>query len=104
MVIGVFCYTKEIKTFLKTGETIAPPSLEDRIQACVEHLEHSIVWKGEKLGVIEMRRHYTNYFRGLPNVKSYRSRLVTEDNWQNVMEVLNEMKIHYQNMPIEVMA
>lgn len=67
---------REVKHFLATGEKLAPPTLDERIEACRDHLMTSIEWKGNNLGMLEMRRHYGNYFRGLPGVKEYRKVLV----------------------------
>ena len=82
---------REIKHFLETGEELAAPTIEERVSVCRAHLEKSIAWKGEVLGVLEMRRHYTNYFKGLPNVKHYRNLLVTEKEPQALFDVLNEI-------------
>ena len=75
--IGYPWIFNEIKHFVKTGEKLAPPTIAERAAACREHFEFSIKWKGEKLGVLEMRRHYTNYFKGIPNFKDDRMELVT---------------------------
>ncbi|MCB0552047.1 MAG: tRNA dihydrouridine synthase DusB, partial [Phaeodactylibacter sp.] len=77
--IGYPWIFREIKHYLETGELLPPPTIQERVSAAKEHLRRSIEWKGEKMGVLEMRRHYTNYFRGLPGIKEYRSRLVTEE-------------------------
>ncbi len=82
---------REIRHFLETGEELAAPTIEERVSVCRAHLEKSIAWKGEVLGVLEMRRHYTNYFKGLPNVKHYRNLLVTEKEPQAGFDVLNEI-------------
>ncbi|HPE98608.1 MAG: tRNA dihydrouridine synthase DusB [Chitinophagales bacterium] len=82
---------REIRHFLETGEELAAPTIEERVSVCRAHLEKSIAWKGEVLGVLEMRRHYTNYFKGLPNVKHYRNLLVTEKEPQALFDVLNEI-------------
>jgi tRNA-dihydrouridine synthase B len=89
--IGYPWIFKEIKHFLETGEHLAGPSLAERVAVAKEHLRFSVEWKGEKLGIFEMRRHYTNYFRGLPNFKPYRSRLVESDSYDEVMATLNEV-------------
>ncbi len=67
----------EIKHYLKTGEELPPPTIEEKIKTCRQHLLKSIEWKGERLGILEMRRHYGNYLRGLHSIKSYRQKLVT---------------------------
>ncbi len=86
---------REIKHYVKTGETLPPPTIEERINAAKQHLSHSIEWKGKTLGVLEMRRHYTNYFRGYPNIKTYRSKLVTESEPEVLFEILDEIGIRY---------
>ncbi len=68
----------EIKHYFSTGEHLAPPTVTDRVEAARAHLVHSLEWKGERLGVVEMRRHYANYFRGLSHFKEHRLKLVTE--------------------------
>lgn len=68
----------EIKHYFATGEHLAPPTVANRVEAARAHLVHSLEWKGERLGVVEMRRHYANYFRGLPRFKEHRLALVTE--------------------------
>ncbi|MCB0704593.1 MAG: tRNA dihydrouridine synthase DusB [Saprospiraceae bacterium] len=86
---------REIKHFLETGEILEPPTVAERVAAARQHLQHSLEWKGIKLGIVEMRRHYGNYFRGFPNIKPYRSRLVTEDEPANVFAVLEEIEAIY---------
>jgi len=82
---------REIKHFFATGEILPPPTVEERVAAARQHLTHSIAWKGPKLGILEMRRHYTNYFRGFRNIKSYRMRLVTQNDPAEVFAVLDEI-------------
>lgn len=89
--IGYPWIFKEIKHYLATGQNLAPPSLSERIRVCSAHVAHSVRWKGEKLGILEMRRHYANYLRGIPNVKAYRMRLVTVDNVAGINEILEEL-------------
>jgi tRNA-dihydrouridine synthase B len=87
----------EIKHFLATGEKLAAPGLEARIAVAKKHLDFSVEWKGEKLGILEMRRHYTNYFRGMPNFKQYRSEMVTAETYEHVCEVLNQVADAYSD-------
>ena len=75
--IGYPWIFREIKHYFKTQELLPPPTIAERVEACKSHFEFSLRWKGEKLGVLEMRRHYTNYFKGIPNFKPYRMELVT---------------------------
>lgn len=81
----------EIKHYFKTGELLPPPNLKDRIDTCKLHFEESLKWKGDRLGILEMRRHYANYFKGLPHFKPYRMRLVTADSRNEILDILNEL-------------
>ena len=93
--IGYPWIFREIKHYFATGEPLDPPTIQERVAAAKEHLEKSIVWKGEKLGIVEMRRHYTNYFRGMRGVKAYRSQLVTADEAAQVFDLLDEVEQVY---------
>ena len=90
--IGYPWIFREIKHYFATGELLPPPETADRVDAAREHLRRSIEWKGEKLGVVEMRRHYTNYFRGYPNIKEYRKLLVTEHSPEVLFSILDEIE------------
>ena len=81
----------QIKTYLNTGEIMEKPSIKERISILKKHLNFSIEWKGEKLGLVEMRRHYSNYFRGVENFKEYRMKLVLSESYSNSIEILNEI-------------
>jgi tRNA-dihydrouridine synthase B len=83
---------REIKHYMATGELLPPPTTHERVSAAREHLRRSIEWKGPKLGVLEMRRHYTNYFRGYPGIKPFRARLVTEDEPAALFGILDEIE------------
>ncbi len=89
--IGYPWIFNEIKHFMATGEHLAPPTIEQRINVAKRHLEMSIKWKGEKLGVVEMRRHYANYFKGIPHLKEFRIKLVTENNPEILFHTLDEI-------------
>lgn len=91
--IGYPWIFNEIKHFLKTGQHLAPPSMKDRIETCQEHLRFSLKWKGPILGVVETRRHYTNYFKHIPNFKDYRMRLVTAKEPQELFDILDEVSM-----------
>ena len=96
--IGYPWIFKEIKHYFATGERLAPPSVSDRVDAVRKHLRRSLEWKGERVGVVEMRTHYTNYFRGLPHVKPYRMKLVTEYAPSVLFEILDEMEAYYNQL------
>ncbi len=98
--IGYPWIFRDIKSYLRDGIVPPPPDIEERVEVARRHLLKSIEWKGEKLGIVEMRRHYTNYFRELPGVKEFRARLVTEMDSQSVLGILDEMKEHYLEMPV----
>lgn len=86
---------REIKHYFRTSEILPPPTAAERVDAARQHLRRSIQWKGEKLGILEMRRHYTNYFRGFENIKTYRSLLVTLDQPDDLFGVLDEIEEKY---------
>ena len=89
--IGNPWFFNQVKHFLKTGNHLMAPSLEEKVNAARRHLQMAIDWKGETLGVLETRRHYTNYFKGIPNFKPLRTRMVTSDESAAVFEVLDEI-------------
>ena len=89
--IGNPWFFNEVKHFLQTGTHLAPPRLEQKVSAARRHLEMAIDWKGETLGVLETRRHYTNYFKGIQNFKPLRTRMVTSNKAEGVFEVLDEI-------------
>ncbi|MFD2966987.1 tRNA dihydrouridine synthase DusB [Sphingobacterium bambusae] len=89
--IGYPWIFREIKHFFQTGERLEGPTIAERVEVCKTHLTKSIEWKGEKTGIFEMRRHYANYFKGIPNFKEYRMQLVGLQNHQEILEVLEEI-------------
>lgn len=93
--IGYPWIFREVKHFMQTGELLAPPTLEERIEACTTHLLKSIEWKGEKTGIFEMRRHYTNYFKGFENFKNYRNTLVNLESVPEILATLEEIRDVY---------
>jgi len=93
--IGYPWIFREVKHYLETGEQLALPTIEERVDAAKTHLLKSIEWKGEKLGILEMRRHYTNYFRGLPNIKPHRLKMVTIDDKEELLSIINNVAVEY---------
>ncbi len=93
--IGYPWIFREIKHYVATGSLLACPTLEERLKACLQHFHHSIQWKGEKLGLFEMRRHYAPYFKGLPDFKPYRNRLVQANSPAEVEATLQEVAEKY---------
>lgn len=86
--IGYPWIFREIKHYLKTGQKLAPPTIEERISVCRKHLDFSVQWKGEKLGILEMRRHYAQYLKGLSHLKEYRMKLVNTLDYQEIIDTL----------------
>ncbi|SMG21482.1 putative TIM-barrel protein, nifR3 family [Marivirga sericea] len=99
--IGYPWIFNEIKHYFETGKVLPPPNLDDRVETAKKHLKFSVEWKGEKLGIFEMRRHYTNYFRGIPHFKPYRTRLVEGENYQAVLDTLDEINEVFADQMME---
>ena len=95
--IGYPWVFNEIKHYLKTGTHLAPPTMKDRVEAAKKHLSLSVKWKGEGLGVVEMRRHYNNYFKGIPHFKEHRMALVTEMDSQAIFQQLDSIAETYED-------
>ena len=105
--IGYPWIFNEIKHFLKKGEHLPSPTIEDRVEVCKKHLQKSVEWKGPVVGIFEMRRHYANYLKGMPNIKEYRYKLVTLKTEVEICEVLEEIIQKYsgyafEKLPIEL--
>lgn len=86
----------QIKHYAATGNYLAPPSMDEIISTVKKHLQFSIEWKGDKTGVYEMRRHYSNYFKGLDNFKPYRKLLVRLEEHQALFDLLDEVGAKFQ--------
>jgi len=99
--IGYPWIFREIKHYIATGQLLPFPTLEERVEVARKHLRKSLEWKGPIVGINEMRRHYANYLKGLPNIKEYRNKLVTLKTIEEVEAVLDEVKIHYHGFEIE---
>lgn len=95
--IGYPWIFNEIKHFFATGKHLPAPTIEQRVKAAKDHLTWSMEWKGEKLGIVEMRRHYANYFKGIPNFKDYRTVMVTSNNPDEIFDAFNEVLQVYAN-------
>ena len=95
---------RDIKHYFKTGEILPAPGISERVEAARKHLTMSIDWKGEHLGVVEMRRHYANYFRGYRGIKQYRSKLVTEYDPSVLLSILDEIEQVYTRYELEEVA
>lgn len=95
--IGYPWIFREIKHYMATGVLLPPPDIKERVSACKKHLYGSVSWKGNKLGILEMRRHYANYLKGLSHVKEYRHRLVSTEDLSEIEAILDEVEAHYSN-------
>jgi tRNA-dihydrouridine synthase B len=105
--IGYPWIFREIKSYIQNQTLLPPPTLAERVEVCRTHLQKSVEWKGPIVGINEMRRHYTNYLKGLPGIKEFRYRLVTLTSPEAIDEVLNEITEHYKDyqfphIPIEI--
>lgn len=98
--IGYPWIFNEIKHYLNTGTHLAPPTIADRVTVCKEHLDFSMRWKSNHAGIVEMRRHYTNYFKALPHFKEYRLKLVTTYSYDEIISILNEINSKYSEMEV----
>ena len=95
--IGYPWIFREIKHFMKTGEHLPLPTVLERVEICKKHLYQSVAWKGEIVGILEMRRHYTNYLKGLPHIKEFRQQLVTYNTLAEIEEVLDAVVLQYKD-------
>lgn len=96
--IGYPWIFNEIKHFFNTGEKLPEPTVKERVAVAKKHLGFSLEWKGTIKGIFEMRRHYTNYFRGFPDFKPYRIRLVDSQDPAELFEVLDQIEEQYSNL------
>ena len=94
---GLDWFFNEVKHYFKTGEYLAKPSIAQRVEMARRHLQMAIDWKGPVLGVFETRRHYTNYFKGIPHFKEYRMKMVTSDDAKDVFAVFDEVESKFGN-------
>lgn len=93
--IGYPWIFNEIKEYLRTGVTSSQPEISERIRVTKKHLEFSLRWKGDRLGIFEMRRHYASYFKGVPDFKPFRTRLVEVETEEEVVAILQEVTEFY---------
>ncbi|CAA0253849.1 tRNA-dihydrouridine synthase B [Tenacibaculum maritimum] len=98
--IGYPWFFNEVKHYFKTGKHLAKPTIAERVEMARRHLKMAIDWKGETLGVFETRRHYTNYFKGIPHFKEYRMKMVTSDAPKDVFDTFNEIESKFGNTSI----
>lgn len=99
--IGYPWIFREIKHYLNTGELLPPPTLEERVDACREHFTRSLEWKEGLKGILEMRRHYTNYFKGMRNFKPIRMKLVESLDAQEIYDLLDNITHEYGGFNFE---
>jgi tRNA-dihydrouridine synthase B len=99
--IGYPWIFNEIKHFFNTGTHLPPPTIEQRIAVIKKHLESSLLWKGHIAGINEMKRHYANYLRGLPNIKTYRNQLVTLGSKDAIDAILEDITKTYAGFQFE---
>lgn len=97
--IGYPWIFREVKHYMHTGELLAPPTIAERLDACRKHLHGSVNWKGQKLGILEMRRHYANYLKGLSHIKEFRTRLVSTEDVNEIEQMLVDIEEFYTSVP-----
>ena len=97
--IGNPWFFREVKHYFATGEKLDPPTIEERIDVVRQHLRASVKWKGPRVGIFEMRRHYANYLKGIINIKPLRTQLVTMDTAEEIEEVLNNFILTHNEAP-----
>ncbi|MCC5922652.1 MAG: tRNA dihydrouridine synthase DusB [Crocinitomicaceae bacterium] len=96
--IGYPWIFNEIKHFIQTGEHLPKPGIKERVAITKRHLEMSVKWKGEILGVAEMKRHYTNYFKGIPHFKAYKTKLVTSFDLNEIRDTLDTIEMEFKEV------
>ena len=99
--IGYPWIFREIKHYLETGKILPLPDVTERVAVCKKHLQKSFEWKGPIVGINEMRRHYSNYLKGLPNIKEFRTRLVTSYDVLEIEEILDQIVTRYEGYSFE---
>ena len=102
--IGHPWFFREVKHFMQTGQQLDPPTMQERVEAARRHLSMSIDWKGERLAVYETRRHYTNYFKGIPNFKPLRMSLVSAETSDEVFETLEKAGKEFANFDFSTIS
>ena len=90
----------EIKHFFATGTHLPQPTIADRVEAARNHLQWAMDWKGEKLGILETRRHYTNYFKGIPNFKDLRMKMVSSEDPQFIFNTFDEVNERFAGLEL----
>jgi tRNA-dihydrouridine synthase B len=93
---------REVKHYMATGTHLPPPTLAERVDVCRRHLMAGIEWKGERLGIIEMRRHYTNYFKGMDHFKPFRLKLVGSDSLTEILDTLAAIESHFMEPELQM--
>ncbi len=96
--IGYPWIFNEIKSYLNTGQHLPPPTIDQRVDTCLKHFDFSVKWKGDRVGNVEMRRHYANYFRGFRDFKQFRMQLVTLNENEQIRQVLEDVRNYYSRM------
>lgn len=99
--IGYPWIFNEIKYYMQTGSHLPPPSIHERVSVIKTHLHRAIEWKGEVLGILEMRSHYSNYLKGFPNIKEFRNRLVVANTFEAISDILDDLSSYYDGYTVE---
>lgn len=86
---------KEVRHYLETGELLDKPDIHERVKVIKIQLRRSVEWKGERTGVIEMRKHWGNYFKGYSHFKQFKLKLMSVETENEILEILNEIEEFY---------
>jgi nifR3 family TIM-barrel protein len=102
--IGYPWIFREVRQYLETGTLADPPSVDERVDFCLQHFTEGLRWKGDRTGIVEMRRHYHSYFKGFPNFKPYREKLVTTYDISEIISMLEEIRDVYSGEMMDALA
>jgi hypothetical protein len=102
--IGYPWIFREIKHYFSTGELLAAPNTQERVYAAKKHLKRAVEWKGDVLGVLETRRHYASYFKGLPDIKEFRIKLTASSEFHELCDLLDEIEEKYKDFRVETLC
>ncbi len=80
------------KEYIETGNVPTEPSLVEKINLCILHLKHNVEYKGERRGVLEMRKHYSGYLKGLPNIAKFRVELMQFTTFNPIVQKLEKLQ------------
>jgi nifR3 family TIM-barrel protein len=84
----------EIRNYLE-NKTVKPYDISEKVDIISNHLKKSVLRKGERIGILLMRRHLASYFKNLPHFREIKIRLLTTENYHEVTDILEEIRLKY---------